>query len=189
MFNSIYNFEQAKKQYYIDLVNGYGPYRIFNTLTFQSLINDEQGRAIADIYWRRLNKKVFDMYRCPANTCLHGVVVLERKSIRKDRKGRKNPHFHFLIKDHPILSDDIDKAVDEIQLAGVKASRNFKTFSGRRLVSKKMGVHTCEAYDDGVVGYLSKEATQWGWKAVDRVFLLDKKGLVSFDATPSHKMF
>lgn len=189
MFNSIHDYEQAKKQYYIDLVNGCGPFRIFNTLTFQYNITDEQGREFADIYWRRLTKKIFDTDRCAARTSIHGVVVLERKSVRKDGKGRKNPHFHFLIKHHPILSDDIDEAIAQIQLAGMKASRNFKTFTGVPLVSKKKGIDTREAYDRGVVDYLFKDATQWGWKGADRLFMLDKKGLVSNDATPPHKMF
>jgi len=190
MFDSINSFEQAKKQYYIDMVNGYGPFRFFNTLTFQYLISDDQGREFADTYWRRTTKKLFHAKRTLPLTSIQGVAVLERAAIRKGEKGLKNCHFHFLIKDHPVFSTDESAAIAQLKDAAWKASRNFKTVDGYTLVSAgEKGVDVGPVYSQDVAGYLFKDAAQFAWRGTDRLFYLDKHGVIAVDATPPHKMF
>jgi hypothetical protein len=188
MFDSINSFERAKKQYYIDMLNGSGPFRFFNTLTFQYLISDDQGRELADIYWRRTTKNIFHRKRTLPLTSIQGIALLERAPIYEN--GPKSCHFHFLIKDHPVFSMDESVAIAQLMSAAWKASRNFKTFDGRTLVSEETkGIDVRSVYDDNVAGYLLKDASQFGWRGTERLFYLDKEGLISVDATPPHKMF
>jgi hypothetical protein len=179
MFDTAHQFGLAKKQHYDTLLKSYGPYRFFVTLTFQRRITVKQGREKAGIFWCRTTKKLHGRKRV---TPIHGCAVMERASLLKDVAGKdvgyKNPHFHFLIKDHPIFSTDDDIAVQQMKDASWKAAKNFKTWYGMSLVSEgDKGIDVKLVYSGDITHYLSEDAWQYGWKRDERLFFLDMKGL------------
>jgi hypothetical protein len=177
MFDTIHQFGLAKKEHYDTLLKSYGPYRFFVTLTFQRRISVEQGREKAGIYWGRTTRKLHG--RREPVTSVHGCAVLERASIKPDGTGYKNPHFHFLIKDHPIFSTDDDTALQQLKEASWRAAKNFKTWYGKPLVSAgDNGIDVKLVYSGDVTHYLSEDSWQYGWKREERLFLLDMNGLV-----------
>ena len=192
MYENIYSYRLAKQQYFEEFIELYGPYRFFLTLTFQHLISDDYGRLIADTFWRRTNKKIFELLsqRMPVES-INGIAVLERASIRKDGEGaRRNPHFHFLIKDHVVLLRDDADAICQLQSASWKVTRNLKTESGLALVSDMdSGVHVRPVFNSHVNGYLAKEAWAMLWEPKDRLFFLDKQGIIAATEMPANNMF
>lgn len=191
MFDTWYGYGLAKKDYVTDLIDQYGPYRFMVTLSFQHLLTDEKGVSLADIYWRRTTKKIFEAKegREPV-TSITGCCVLEKARITGNLSHDKNCHFHFLVKDHPIFAVNEDVAIAQLKTASWKAVRNFKTSSGSALVSEEdKGVHVQSVYSSDVDGYLSKEAWRYTWKREDNLFFMDKSGLVAASPAAVHEMF
>lgn len=187
MFDTTHQFGLAKKEHYDTLLKSYGPYRFFVTLPFQRRITVEQGREKASIYWRRTTKKLHG--RRPVTPIL-GYAVMEEASIKPDGTGYKNPHFHFLIKNHPIFSTDDDTALQQLTDASWKAARNLKTWYGKALVSTgDKGVDVKLVYSGDVTHYLSEDAWQYGWKREERLFFLDIQGLAQIQPSADGAMF
>lgn len=190
MFDNWFDYGQAKKDYVTDLIDKYGPYRFMLTLSFQRFVSEEWGLSLADKYWRRTTKKIFEAKTRDPITDITGCCVLERAQITNNQRHEKNCHLHFLIKDHPIFEADDDAAIAQLKTASWKVVRNFKTSSGSALVSKEdKGVHVQSVYSAGVDGYLSKEAWRYSWKREDRLFYMDKSGLVSVSPAAERDMF
>lgn len=192
MFDTNQQYGIAKKEHYDTFLKSYGPYRFFVTLPFQRRITDEQGKEKADIFWRRTTKKLHGNQEV---TSIHGCAVMEKASILKDQDGKpkdgyKNPHFHFLIKDHPIFSTDDDMALQQLQDASWKAARNLKNWLGKSLVSAgTKGVDVGLVYSCDVTHYLSKDTWQSSWKREERLFFLYKGGLESSGHSAEGDMF
>lgn len=190
MFDTWHEYGQAKKNHVTDLLDQYGPYRFMVTLSFQHLLNDEEGVLFADRYWRRTTKKIFEARGREPVTSITGCCVLEKARITGKLSHEKNCHFHFLIKDHRIFSADEDFAITQLKVASSKVVRNLKTRSGSALVSEDdKGVHVQSVYSANVDGYLSKEAWRYTWKREDRLFYMDKSGLVAASPAAVHEMF
>lgn len=181
MLNTVHQFGLAKKEHYDTYLKSYGSYRFFVTLAYQRRITVESGTGKASVYWRRTAKKLHGRRKFAEP--IHGCAVMERANIFKnddgtEKDGYKNPHFHFLIKDHPIFSEDDATAVQQLKDASWKAARTLKTFYGKPLVSEDgRGVHVELVYSGDITHYLSEDAWQYGWKREERLFFLDAKGL------------
>lgn len=183
MYDNSYSYRIAKRKYFSDQMESYGPYRFLLTLTFQHRITDAYATEQAEIFWRRLTKKIFEMDRRIPFSSINGYAVLEKASITKEQDARRNvdgwenPHFHMLIKDHAVFSRDDAVAIQQIQAASWKAARNLKTYSGRPLVSREeKGIDVRDVYSDGILDYLAEDSTERGWKREERMFLLDSNG-------------
>jgi hypothetical protein len=187
MFDTIHQYGLAKKEHYDTFLKSYGPYRFFVTLPFQRRITVEQGSEKASIYWRRTTKK---LHGNRAVTSIHGCAVMERASIKPDGTGYKNPHFHFLVKDHPIFAADDDTALKQLKDASWKAARNLKSWNGKALVSTgDKGIDVKLVYSGDVTHYLSEDAWQYGWKREERLFFLDMQGLAQMEPSAAGEMF
>jgi hypothetical protein len=196
MYDDSYNYRLNKRKYFSDLIEGYGPYRFLLTLTFQRRILDDQGREYGEIFWRRLNKRIFEKNKRIPVTPIHGFAVLEKASItaKQDAErhvyGWENAHFHMLIKDHSVFSKTDDIAIKHIEEASWKVSKYLLTRNGQSLVSAGgKGVHVRNVYSDGICDYLAVDSTELGWKREERMFLLDGKGFVTIGERMPWQMF
>ncbi len=179
----------AKIQKYIEFMRLYGPYRFFATLTFQYALTDEQGITHASEHIKRLQKKLFGRHwRKHGIPCLTGIATLEHASIFKQDKDSKahirdrgTCHFHFLLKDHPSLHKDPLAALQQVTEAWETSARSLNYKISRKLVSTH-GTDVRLIETDGIYGYVLKEAKNPAWKYQERLFYLDKEGLLTVDA-------
>jgi hypothetical protein len=181
--------DDAKIQKYIDFIRLYGPYRFFATLTFQYALTDEEGIKHASEHIKRFLKKLFGRHwQKHGIACLTGIATLEHASILKQDKDSKRSikdggtcHFHFLLKDHPSLHKDPLAALRQVAEAWETSARSLNYKISRKLVSTH-GTDVQLIQTDGIYGYVLKEGKNPVWKYQERLFYLDKEGLLAVDA-------
>lgn len=163
-----------------DFIHSLGPFRFFITLTFNHRVTDEEGIEHASTFVRRLLKQIFGRYKWRNEPPLQGIAVLERARVeRRGPRDRGRCHFHFLIKNHQSLQQHPIKALKTIKVAVEHAALGLNLSSNKKLTSKS-GFDATLVLSDGIFEYLTKEARYRRWHKEERLFFLDKHGLVSF---------
>jgi len=166
------NYEEWRHNNYEEMesiIRGYGPFRVFVTLTFRIPIRDAEGWRVLDSVVRRLHRTMFGKAwrKMPK---FDGVASLERTHF-STRRGKllRSCHFHLLIKDHPRQARDIDAAVRQMAKALQKITRGLRSTNGVVLVNAKNGVTVLAVDDQAVSGYVVKEARNQQWKLDERI--------------------
>jgi hypothetical protein len=184
------DFLDVKHYKVADVISSYGPYRFFVTLTFQRPVDDVSALRHGEVFIGRLHKRLFGRYKWRSVKPLSGVVMLERKDVRKKRRcsaqsssvepvsvsktqwirDRGNCHFHFLLHWHPELGGKLVEALRRLEVAVGKAAMGLNYSKTESLVSKD-GFRVKLAVDRGAINYVSKEAKYLSWWMEDRLFL------------------
>jgi hypothetical protein len=189
-----YENQHPNVEKYSLLVTPYGPYRFFASLSFQYFLSEKQAIDSASKVVVGLNRKLLELdwpseanpppKSCPFPT---GIAVLEKTSIRKKIQGsprcikdRGNCHFHFLLRDHPKLSSDPTRGLWQLSRAWGEVARGLNYQKTRKLVSVN-GTDVQLVVTNGVIGYVLKEAKNSSWKYQERLFYLDREGLLPID--------
>ncbi len=175
--------EISNKQKYIDLVEAYGPYKFFATLSFQYALTDNVGIAYASQLVRRLNKKLFGKhYKKHGVKGVTGIAVLEHADIRKRTKqgrsikDRGSCHFHFLLHGHESFETDPTLALAKVKDSWERAAHGLNYKATKKLVGMN-GTDVQLVTTTRVQKYLLKEAWHPLWDCSEHLFYLDDNGL------------
>ncbi len=96
-----------------DLIELFGPYRFFITVSFNLGLSNRKTHEYGGKFVRRLTKKaVHKRWQAKGLQPLTGIVILETADvIRNSRRKIGGWHLHFLIHDHPSLPGDDGQAL------------------------------------------------------------------------------
>jgi hypothetical protein len=186
----VFKNQHYRVQKYTKIIEGYGEYKFFATLSYQYKLTDTDGIEFASQHIRRLNKKLSGKFwRSHGIKCITGISTLEHADIRKrfskdgrPLKDRGTCHFHFLLQDHGKLSSDPTLALRQMTEAWEAAARSLNFKKTRKLVSQN-GTNVKLVDTTGVYGYILKEAKKKSWRDEERLFFLDGDGLIPIDLT------
>jgi hypothetical protein len=191
----IFDNQLPKIEHYIDFIDQGWPYRFFATLTFQYKMTDAQGIMFASRHLKRFNKKLLGKrWQKLGLKCVTGIAVLEHAGVRKVApngralKDLGSCHFHFLLQDHPIFHTDLEASLKQVTAAWEKAARSLNYKDTRKLVSFH-GTDVQIFQTTGVYGYMLKEAKNHGWEHQERLFYVDREGLLHVDMNLFRKSF
>jgi len=107
---------------------------------------------------------------------MSGIAVMELASI--DPRGNSsaiNPHFHYLINDHPSLPREDTKATKLLDKAFKSASTVIRTDGDKpKSLVASDGSGVC-SIDEGFLIYLAKQAgdPEWNWSSRVKVLCPD----------------
>lgn len=161
----------------VHAIEGLGPWRYFVTITFQYRTSDAEGRQHMSTIVKRLNRTLFGN-KWKGKPTLEGIATLEHASIQRGGKGISDScHFHCLIKDHQRLNPDGELGLRQMRKAVTRVTKGLKHSNSKVLVSKN-GIDVTPVVDDGIIGYILKEARGGGWSSTDRLFYFSADGLV-----------
>ncbi|ULU23168.1 hypothetical protein [Dyella terrae] len=164
------------------LLESYGPYRFFLTLSFNYELSDHEGQEALAKLWRRLMKKVLGKrWISKGVKPMTGVAVLEKAQIfAQSTREFGSCHFHLLVHHHPHLSEDDLIASITLLLAFADAAKQLTHKNRRWQLVSKHGVSLKiigPGESPSFVKYVAKEALRHGWKWDERVFYLGKDGI------------
>ena len=96
-----------------DLIELFGPYRFFITVSFNLDLSNRKTHEYGGKFARRLTKKVVHKrWQAKELQPLTGIVILETAVvIRNSRRKIGGWHLHFLVHDHPSLPRDDGEAL------------------------------------------------------------------------------
>lgn len=154
-----------------------GPFRFTGLLSFQMVVSEQVALRNLALHWRRVQKKALGTrWNIKGVGPMSGIAVMELASI--DPRGNSsaiNPHFHYLINDHPSLPREDTKATKLLDKAFKSASTVIRTDGDKpKSLVASDGSGVC-FIDEGFLIYLAKQAgdPEWNWSSRVKVLCPD----------------
>jgi hypothetical protein len=109
------------------LIEAFGPYRFFITVSFNLGLSKRQAYEYGGKFVRRLTKKVvYKRWKVKGMKPLTGIVVMETADvIRRAKRKFGGWHLHMLVHDHPSLPRDDDEALNAMTDAYWKSAERL----------------------------------------------------------------